>query len=309
MPKELIVILGPTASGKTAVSLELAKKLDVEIVSADSMQIYKDLDIGTAKITCKEMDGIKHHLINLISPNEEFSAAQYQQQAYKVIDEIHKRGKVPLLVGGTGLYINSVIYGYNFTEQDIDIKLRESLKKGMNKYGNGLYYLCLSKKCPKVAKKIHQNDTKRISRALEVYLQTGECLTTKKEENNPPNYATTLIGLTTNRENLYQRINKRVEEMFEQGLVCEVKDLLKKYKISKVARQAIGYKEVIDYLRGISTYDEMKHIIKRETRRYAKRQLTWFNRLDGVKWFKLDRKEEVENISKDILEYLQENTD
>ncbi|MFP4456489.1 MAG: tRNA (adenosine(37)-N6)-dimethylallyltransferase MiaA [Halanaerobiales bacterium] len=307
MNNSLIVILGPTASGKTAVSIELAKKLKGEVISCDSMQIYKDMDVGTAKVSEEEMQGVPHYLLDIITPDKEFSVAEYQQRAYEYIDKIQNKQKTPLLVGGTGLYINSVVYGYQFSQEDIDFRLRNSLKRGLKRYGNGLYYLTLKKKCPDVAKKIHPNDTKRISRALEVYLQTGECLKTKKSENNPPDYDITLIGLKTDRNTLYQRINQRVDKMIESGLIEEVKYLLRKYDLSKVAKQAIGYKEVIDYLTGISTYDEMIRIIKRESRRYAKRQLTWFNRLDNIKWFFLDSKDEVEKISNEIYQYLQDN--
>ncbi len=307
MTNPLIVILGPTASGKTAVSIEIAKKIEGEIVSADSMQIYKDMEIGTAKIIEKEMQRIPHHLIDVVTPDKKFSVADYQQLAYEYIDGVHNKGKTPLLVGGTGLYINAVIYGYQFSEEDINYKLRNSLHKGMDKYGNGIFYLALKKKCPEVARNIHQNDSKRVSRALEVFFQTGKCITTKKNDNNPPNYNTILIGLKTDRKNLYKRINQRVDKMVEDGLIEEVKYLLGKYDLSKVAKQAIGYKEVIDYLKGISTYSEMIRIIKRESRRYAKRQLTWFKRLDDVKWFNLDSKKEVKEISDKILECLQDN--
>lgn len=307
MTKSLIVILGPTASGKTAVSIELAKKLNTEIISADSMQIYREMDIGTAKVTKADMEGIKHSLLDFVCPNEEFNIAKYQELAYAKIDEIHGKGKIPLLVGGTGLYINAVIYGYVFSEESIDYKLRNSLLRGMEKHGNEPYYKLLNKLCPHVAKKIHLNDTRRISRALEVYLQTGECLATKRKKNNPPDYDITIIGLRTDRKNLYKRINERVDTMIEQGLVEEVKYLLENYDLSKVARQAIGYKEVIDYLKGISTYSEMINIIKRESRRYAKRQLIWFRNISDIKWFNLDAKENIETVSNEILQYLQEN--
>jgi tRNA dimethylallyltransferase len=306
MKNTLIVILGPTASGKTALSVKLAKALDGEIISSDSMQIYKHMDIGTAKVTAEEACGIPHYLTDIISPDEEFSVAQFQEAAYKQIEDIFERGKIPLLVGGTGLYINSVIYGYDFVEEEVDHRLRTNLKEGISLHGNEIYHKILFEKIPEVLEKIHVNDTKRIIRAWEVYLQTGKGIATKKRDNTPPDFDYILIGLKTDRENLYERINKRVDVMMESGLLNEVKDLIDKYHLSKVSRQAIGYKEVIDYLRGLSTYEEMLTVLKRETRNYAKRQLTWFRRLEGVKWYNIDSKDDIPIICDKIVRHLQD---
>ncbi len=303
----VIIIAGPTASGKTGLSIELAKEINGEIVSADSMQLYKYMDIGTAKPDEKEMSGVKHYLIDEIYPDEEFSVARYQEMALKYIKEILEKGKCPVVVGGTGLYINSLIYNINFTETISDWELREKLKKEASEYGNEFLYEKLKKIDPEAAQKIHLNDLKRIIRAIEVYEYTKTPISKHQEvsRENPPIYNFAVFGLKMDRERLYDRINKRVDSMFERGLIDEVKNLIKLgYEKNSVAMQALGYKEVLSYLRGEITLDEAIYIIKRDTRHYAKRQITWFKRIENMRWIDLDEEGDTDEIIKNIKNYI-----
>ncbi len=305
--KTVIVIAGPTASGKTGLSIELAKALGGEIVSADSMQIYKLMDIGTAKPDKKEMSGIKHYLIDEVYPDEEFSVARYQELALKYIDEIAENGKPPIVAGGTGLYINSLIYNINFTETITDWELRENLKKEAGEKGNGFLYERLKRIDPEAAEKIHINDLKRIIRAIEVYEHTKIPISKHQEvsRKNPPKYNFAVFGLEMRRETLYERINKRVDTMFERGLIDEVKKLVNLgYNKNSVAMQALGYKEVLFYLRGQITLDEAVCIIKRDTRRYAKRQITWFKRVENIRWIDIEQETNHTKIIKNIENYI-----
>lgn len=302
MREKVVVICGPTASGKTAISIELAKKINGEIVSADSMQIYKDMDIGTAKPTIQEMQGIKHYLLDFVSPEERYSVARYKQDAKAAIKEIISKGKTPIIVGGTGLYIDSLIYEIEYNDIKIDEDYREKLEKIVEKQGlETLYNMAL--KIDSVAmEKISSNDKKRIMRVLEIYKSTGKTKTEQELESrkNPVEYDYRIFAINWDRKILYQRINKRVEIMIEQGLIEEVRDILQKYKEFPTAMQGLGYKEVVDYINGIYTKEEMIEKIKMETRRYAKRQLTWFRKNKQTIW--LDGANGTQNNIDIILE-------
>lgn len=301
--RKVIVIVGPTASGKTALSIELAKKIDGEIVSCDSMQIYKDMDIGSAKPTKDEMQGIKHYMIDIANPDKRFSVAEYKKQAELAIDEILLKGKMPIVVGGTGLYADSLIYGIEYPEIEFDEKYREELEKQAEKE-EGLKELYNKAKeiDEQAIKKISENDKKRIIRILEIYHQTGKTKTELEIESrkNEIKHDFNVFAINMDRQILYDRINKRVDIMIESGLIQEVKNLLKKYNEFPTAMQGLGYKEVVQYLNNELTKQEMIDKIKQETRRYAKRQLTWFRKNKDTIW--LDGQEEVLNNVKIILE-------
>lgn len=299
---KVIVICGPTASGKTALSIELAKKINGEIVSADSMQIYKDMDIGTAKPTKQEMGEIKHYLLDFVSPEDRYSVAQYKQDAKKAIKEIINKGKTPIIVGGTGLYVDSLIYEIEYNDIKLDEEYRKKLEKIAEEQGLEELYKKAVEIDPEAMKKISQNDKKRIMRVLEIYRSTGKTKTEQEKESrkNPVEYDYRVFAINWNREILYQRINKRVDIMVEQGLIEEVKEILNKYDKFPTAMQGLGYKEVVDYLNGIYTKEEMIEKIKLETRRYAKRQLTWFRKNKQTIW--LDGTNDIQNNINIILE-------
>ena len=281
-----IVICGPTASGKTSLSIELAKKINGEIVSCDSMQIYKDMTIGTAKPTIDEMQGIKHYLIDFISPEERYSVADYKRDATKAMKEIISKGKVPIVVGGTGLYLEALIYNIEYNEIETDLKYREELEKIEEAEGLEKLYKMANEIDKKAMEKISHKDKKRIFRVLEIYHSTGKTKTELEIESrkNKPEFDYLLFGITMDREKLYDRINRRVDIMMDQGLIREVENLLKKYNEFPTAMQGLGYKEVVEYLKGITTKEEMIEKIKQETRRYAKRQLTWFRKYKNLIW-------------------------
>ena len=297
-----IVICGPTASGKTSLSIELAKKINGEIVSCDSMQIYKDMTIGTAKPTIDEMQGIKHYLIDFISPEERYSVADYKRDATKAMKEIISKGKVPIVVGGTGLYLEALIYNIEYNEIETDLKYREELEKIEEAEGLEKLYKMANEIDKKAMEKISHKDKKRIFRVLEIYHSTGKTKTELEIESrrNEPEFDYLLFGITMDREKLYDRINKRVDLMMEQGLIEEVENLLKKYKDFPTAMQGLGYKEVVEYLKGITTKAEMIEKIKMETRRYAKRQLTWFRKYKNLIW--IDGLNDLQNNNDIILE-------
>ena len=305
MKPKVIVIVGPTASGKTSLSIELAQKINGEIISCDSMQIYKDMDIGSAKPTKEEMQGIKHYIIDEVLPTERFSVARYKKEAEKAIDEILKKEKVPIIVGGTGLYANSLIYGIEYDDIKFDEKYREELMN-IAKTPEGLekLYEEAKKIDEKAMKKISKNDKKRIIRILEIYKATGKNKTKQEMESkkNGVKYDYKIFGINIERPILYERINKRVDIMIKQGLVEEVKYLIKKYTEFPTAMQAIGYKEIVEYLNNEITIEEAIEKIKQETRRYAKRQITWFKRIENLKW--LDGLEKTQNNINIILEVM-----
>lgn len=299
--QKVIVICGPTASGKTALSIELAKQINGEIVSADSMQIYKDMNIGTAKPTKEEMQGVKHYLIDFVSPDERYSVADYKQEAKKAIRKILKKGKVPIVVGGTGLYVDSLIYEIEYPNMEFDEEYREKLEKEVEENGlEGLYEK--AKEIDNEAiKKISKNDKKRILRILEIYHATGKNKTDQEKESRKKEieFDYKVYALKWDREKLYERINKRVDIMLEQGLIEEVKKVYEKYNEFPTAMQGLGYKEVVEYLENNITKEEMIEKIKQETRRYAKRQITWFRKNKQTIW--LNAEDKIQNNIQIIL--------
>lgn len=283
--KPLIVIAGPTASGKTGLSISLAKALDGEIVSADSMQIYKYMNIGTAKPTEEEKDGIPHHMMDILEPDVNFSVADYCEMAHKVIEGIHSRGKVPILVGGTGLYIDSLVNNVDFDVDDENHEIRKELEMLAEERGVEEVHHILEEIDPETAKKYHPNNLRRVIRAIEFYRVTGKRISDHAKEEKSLRYDVVYFCIDWDREVLYERINKRVDIMVEDGLVDEVKNLLKKgYDKNSTAMQGIGYKEFYGYLDGIKTLEETLEEIKQGSRRYAKRQLTWFRRNKSIHW-------------------------
>ncbi|MGL4337062.1 MAG: tRNA (adenosine(37)-N6)-dimethylallyltransferase MiaA [Turicibacter sp.] len=285
---ELVCIVGPTAVGKTKMSIELAKALNGEIISGDSMQIYKTMDIGTAKITEEERQGIPHHLLDEKNPDETYSVAEFQKTVRHKIDDIKRRGKLPIIVGGTGLYIKSVLYDYTFNEQEETKTVdTDSLYELLT---NEELYEKLKQVDEETAKTIHPNNRKRVLRALAIFESSGIRKSDLIEaQEHKLIYDVKLIGLTDDRELLYDRINKRVDVMFENGLLDEVKALFDQ-GISKLSQpiRAIGYKELYDYFEGLISLEECCELVKRNSRRYAKRQYTWFNNQMDVKWFSVD---------------------
>lgn len=303
---KLIVLIGPTAVGKTKLSIELAKKFAGEIISGDSMQIYKGMDIGTAKISAMEMEGIPHHLIDIKNPEESFSVAEFQQLVRQRIEEIQSRGKLPMIVGGTGLYIQSVIYDYQFADAPSDDNFRRELEKQAEEGGKEALYDELMRIDPEAAEKIHPNNLRRVIRALEIFHCTGKMMT-EYQQKQIPNllYHTALIGLTMDREELYYRINKRVDGMMSQGLLGEVKSLHSSGLRDCQSIQAIGYKELYHYLDGNITLEDAVEELKRNSRRYAKRQLTWFRNKMNVKWFDMTNLDDMEKKIAEISMYIE----
>lgn len=303
MEKEkVIVICGPTASGKTAMSIELAKKINGEIVSCDSMQIYKEMDIGTAKPTREEMQGIKHYMIDIISPDQRYSVADYKRDAKIAIREILKKGKTPIVVGGTGLYVDSLIYEIEYQDIKFDEEYRKELEKQAKENGLNTLYEEAKKIDPEAILKISPNDQKRILRILEIYHATGMTKTEqeKKSREKEPEFDYKVYALNMPREKLYERINLRVDLMIKQGLIKEVEEIYHKYSEFPTAMQGLGYKEVVEYLKGNLTKEEMIEKIKQETRRYAKRQMTWFRKNKQTIW--LDTENTLQNNLQIILE-------
>ncbi len=283
--EKVLVVFGPTASGKSSVAIELAKLLNGEVISADSMQIYRDMDIGTAKVTTPEMQGIPHHLINVVDANQKFSVADFKKLAVEAISDILSRGKLPIICGGTGLYIDALIKNISFEEEPEESELRKSLFAEHKAKGNALMHSRLAKLDPDSAAAIHENNTKRVIRALEVTIQSGIPFSLQKERaiSNPPEFDFRMFGLAHEREVLYERINFRVDLMFQQGLVEEAKQFMNSHPAATSA-QAIGYKELATYFSGAQTLDEATEKIKMETRRYAKRQITWMKRYSDAFW-------------------------
>ena len=283
---KVIVICGPTASGKTALSIELAKKINGEIISSDSMQIYKYMDIGTAKPSEEEKEGIQHYLLDFVEPNQRYSVAEFKKDAESAIEEILAKGKTPIVVGGTGLYVDSLIYGIEYQDIELDEKYRKELEERVEKEGLEKLYEEAQKIDPQAMEKISINDQKRILRVLEIYKATGKNKTEQEIESRKKGvkYDYKVFAINWERQLLYERINKRVDIMIEQGLIEEVEELLKKYDIFPTAMQGLGYKEVVEYLQGITTKEEMIEKLKMETRRYAKRQITWFKKNKQTIW-------------------------
>lgn len=299
--QKVVVIGGPTASGKTDLSIRLAKKINGEIVSADSMQIYKEMNIGTAKPDEDERQGIKHYMMDIINPDERYSVADYKRQAKIAIQEIINKGKTPIVVGGTGLYIDSLIYEIEYVDIQTDLEYRKQLEERVEKEGLQKLYEEAKKIDEYAMKKISPNDKKRILRVLEIYKQTGKTKTQlDKQSRKDVQYDYKVFAINMNREILYNRINKRVDIMIQKGLIDEVKQIYNKYKMFPTAMQALGYKEVVEYLEDKITKEEMIEKIKQESRRYAKRQLTWFRKNKQTIW--LDGQENIETNINRILE-------
>ena len=283
----LIILSGPTAVGKTALSIELAKRVNGAIISADSMQVYKYMDIGSAKIMPEEMDGIKHYLIDELNPEDEFNIVVFQQKAKAALEEIYANGQIPIIAGGTGFYIQALLYDIDFDNQDCNNEFRAELEQIAKEQGNEVLHDKLREIDPVSAEKIHANNVKRVIRALEFYHLTGKPISehneAEQQKESPYNFA--YFVLTDDRANLYKRIDMRVDIMLEHGLVEEVQKLKDMgYHRDMVSMQGLGYKEILDYLDGKCTLEEAIYILKRETRHFAKRQLTWFRREKDVIW-------------------------
>ena len=300
------MICGPTASGKTGLSIELAKKMDGEIISSDSMQIYQDMNIGTAKPTIEEMEGIKHYLLDFVPPNQKYSVAQFKKDAVQAIETILQKGKVPIIVGGTGLYIDALTKNIEYPEIETDMNYRHELELEMKKEGLTKLYERAKQIEEQAMQTISQNDQKRIMRVLEIYHQTGKTKTQLEKESRmkPIPYHYLVFAIQMDRAILYERINIRVDKMIKDGLIEEVENLLKKYQEFPTAMQGLGYKEVATYLKGECAKEEMIEKLKMETRRYAKRQLTWFRKDKEIQWIDglKDRDENIEFIIKQYQE-------
>ncbi|MBR4110404.1 MAG: tRNA (adenosine(37)-N6)-dimethylallyltransferase MiaA [Clostridia bacterium] len=304
MKPKVVVIVGPTASGKTAVSIELAKILNGEIISADSMQIYKEMNIGSAKPTEEEMQGIYHHMIDVVDPTENFNVAKYKEMAEECIKKVLAKGKVPIIVGGTGLYVSTLTNGIEFSEIESDIEYRKELEKiAEQENGINILFNQLKEIDPEATNIIDKNNVRRVIRALEIFRVTGKTKTqVDKESIKELKYNYLIFGMLWDRQELYDRIDQRVDIMVEMGLVEEVEKLYKK-GISSTAIQGLGYKEIIEYLDEKITLEEAIEKIKQETRRYAKRQMTWFKRDKNIIWLNAKNKEEV---VKDICQSIRE---
>ena len=311
MKEKIIIISGPTGIGKSKVAVELAKRLgNAEIISSDSMQIYKEMSIGTAKITDEEMSGVKHHMIDEVSIHDSFSVYDYQKKAKKLISDMNDRGTIPIIIGGTGLYVNSLLYKLDFSSEAEDKELREKLNKDAELYGKKYLYNKLKELDPEYAEKLSVNDTFRIIRALEVIYKSGNKYSEENKNFREYNdeYDKLIYILQTDRELLYDRINKRVDKMFDAGLLDEVKYIIKDMTSEEIASNrallAIGYKELISYLQGEITYERAVDLIKQKSRNYAKRQLTWFRRESEANFIDMnfeDINQTVNTIYNDIM--------
>lgn len=292
MNNSLIILTGPTAAGKTKLSIELAKAVNGEIISADSMQVYRHMDIGSAKIRQEEMQGVKHYLVDILEPTEDFNIVMFQRYAKQAIEEIYNKGKIPIIVGGTGFYIQSVLYDIDFEKSDENTGLRAELEQIASRKGAEYLHNILKECDPEAAQDIHANNVKRVIRAIEFYRQTGRKISehNETERKKQSAYDAHYFVLTDKRERLYENIDKRVDIMIKDGLVNEVKGLMDMgCKRDSTAMQGLGYKEIISYLMGEMTLEEAVYIIKRDTRHFAKRQLTWFRRERDVIWIEKDK--------------------
>jgi len=294
--KRIVVVCGPTASGKSGLAVALSKRLNGEIISADSMQIYRGLDIGTAKVTEEEMQGVPHHLLDICDPSESYSVAEFVQQANSCIEQIEEKGRLPILCGGTGLYISSLLAGVQFVEHPATPDLRAQLEQEAAQKGNEAMWQQLQLVDPYSAAAIHPNNIKRVLRALEIYRQTGLTMTQQAAQSLPdcPPYNALVLGLTCrDRQKLYDRIDTRFDSMIQCGLLEEARQVLFHRESWVTAAQAIGYKEFFPYLLGESSLTECTEQAKRASRRYAKRQLTWFNRVPDICWLYTDEQENL----------------
>lgn len=282
----LLVLVGPTAVGKTKLSIEIAKAFSCEIISGDSMQVYRGMDIGTAKIQSSEMEGIPHHLIDVLNPDEPFSVAQFQDSCRQLIPEIGKRGKLPFIVGGTGLYVESVCYEYQFTDTGADEGFRSQMQNIADEEGNEALHVRLAAVDPQSAERLHPNDVRRVIRALEIYHMSGTTLSSQLESQNKQSpYNLCIIGLTMDRQMLYNRIEQRIDEMMDAGLVDEVRSLLGRgFTRNLISMQGLGYKEMLEHLEDGVPLEDAVTKLKRDTRRFAKRQLSWFRHMKDISW-------------------------
>jgi len=304
MIQQIPVIVGATATGKTETGVWLAKAMNGEIISADSMQIYQKMDIGTAKPTAEEMQGIPHHLIDCIKPNEAYSVARYKTEAFQAIEDILNRQKVPVIVGGTGLYINSLTLPWGFSRKDKDEAIRERLEKESAEGKGEELYQQLESIDPEAAQKIHPNNQRRVIRALEIYYATGKTKTVldAEEQKIKLPYAYNILGIEMDRAYLYERINQRIDLMVEAGLIEEVKSLLEAgYDEKLISMKAIGYKEFIPYFKKEQSLEETIRILKRDTRHFAKRQLTWFRKDPRIRWFHVDETTDKKTLALAML--------
>lgn len=306
--KPLIILTGPTAVGKTDLSIRLAREINGEIISADSMQVYKKMDIGTAKIKKEEMQGIPHYLVDVLDPAEDFNVVVFQEMAKKAMEEIYRRGKVPIVVGGTGFYIQALLYDIDFSEHDSGEAYRAYLQKLGEEHGNRYLYDMLCKVDEEYAKTVHANNTKKVIRALEYYKETGQKLSAhnKEQREKESPYEAVYLVLSDDRKSLYQRIDRRVDEMIREGLVEEVQDLVAQgYTKNMVSMQGLGYKEFFDYFDNKISLEEVIALIKRDTRHFAKRQLTWFRREKNVVWFDKSRYTSAKELFEDIIKCIE----
>lgn len=304
---EVLAIVGPTASGKTALSIDLAKLLNGEIINGDSMQVYRGLDIGTAKITREEMDGIPHHLLDIKEPKEAFSVAEYQSIVRAKIDEIRSKGKLPIIVGGTGLYVQSVLFDFQFTEDRVNEEIRKAYYEELDKEGPEKMYAKLQRIDPATAKVIHPNNTRRVIRAIEIAEHSSTQKSAEAQNRgNKPMYRHLIIGLDMDRELLYERINKRVDTMLEKGLLKEAEGLWKQGIRDVQSVQAIGYKELFTYYNGETSLEDAVMQLKQNSRRYAKRQFTYFRNKMNIHW--IDPLGRKEDIIPEIVQIMQDST-
>ncbi len=309
--KQVVVLTGPTASGKSEMAMEVARSCGAEIVSADSMQVYKYMDIGTAKPTPEEQKEVRHHLIDVCEPDRRFTVSDYQKLAKKAIDSIHARGRLPLIVGGTGFYIDALIQSFELPAESTSSTIRSRLYERAATEGQESLYQELLEVDPKSESRVHPNNLRRVVRALEVYYVTGQPMSDLMSKSEPP-YRSTILALDVEREHLYRRIDNRVDEQVSRGLISEVAWLLERYgERLATARQAIGYKEIIAYLESRVTIEEAIETLKRNTRRYAKRQITWFRRNRSVQWLPatspIERDAALARL-KEVVEGIHQNT-
>lgn len=300
----LIILTGPTAVGKTALSIALAKAINGAVISADSMQVYRGMDVGSAKITKEEMDGVTHYLIDILDPDEEFHVVKFQTLAKEALQKIYANGQIPIVVGGTGFYIQALLYDIDFTSQEEDSGLRARYASLAEKYGNEYLHDILKKVDPKSAGIIHANNVKRVIRALEFYEKTKTPISehNERERQKKSPYQFYYFVLTDKRERLYERIEQRIDQMLENGLIEEVKALKAKgYHRDMVSMQGLGYKEILSWLDGDISYERAVYLLKRDTRRFAKRQLTWFRREKDVIWID---KAQYEHDETRILDFI-----
>lgn len=309
MLKKIVAVAGPTASGKTALALKIAERFDGEVVSCDSMQIYRHMDVGTAKPSIEEMERIPHHMIDIAEPFENYSVADFAEQARKCIDDILSRGKLPVLAGGTGLYMDSIIENIGFADFGSDEEFRREMQMLADREGNQAVHRLLAEKDPDAAEKIHPNNIRRVIRALEVCRLTGKTFTqVNMESRRQRMYDALIFAIDTDREVLYERINHRVDRMIDEGLVEEVQGL-RNMGISRehTSMQAIGYKELMEFLDGNCNFDEAVEKIKQESRRYAKRQITWFKRNKDIHWVSVANDEEVKKVLEKCFTFIQKS--